>query len=427
MLMTGLISLLLLIGLSAFFSGAETSMMALNRYRLRHLARQHHKAAQRAQKLLKRPDRLLGVILIGNTFANILASSIATILASRFFGNLGVAITTVLLTCIILLFGEVIPKTLATVNPERFAFPASFILKILLTLFYPIVWILNFLSNNTLKLFGIQVGAKSTEPLSKEELRTLVFDTEGKLKRPHRHMLLGVLDLEKSTVQDILIPRHKIYGINLDEPWESIRTRLIESPYSRVPIFNGEIDNILGILPLKKTILMLLKDPTFNKEKMLKNIEPTYFIPESTTLQTQLINFQKRGEHFGVVVDEYGDIQGVATVEDILEEIVGEYMNKLPSQQTIQKLEQNQYIASGDTTIRDLNRKLETQLPLSGPKTLNGLITEHLQTVPTANTCVMIQSQPLEILEVEDNAIKWVKIALNPTKTPPKNGDTPLG
>lgn len=410
MLITLIIILIVLLAISAFFSGSETAMMSLNRYRLRHLARQKHRAASRAQRLLKRPDRLLGLILVGNTFANILASAIATLVATQLYGEIGALIATIILTILILIFSEVMPKTLAALNPEKFGFPASLVLNFLLSALYPIIVGINATANGILYVFGVRVGIKSADHLSKEELRSLVQDSKEKLKKRHRNMLLGVLDLEKSTIEDVLIPRSKMYAINLNDNLKEIVAKIKHSPYSKIPVYKGDIDNIEGVIYLRHAAKLLDHKCKLTDETIAYLIEPAYFIPENTSLQQQLINFQQKGEHFGVVVDEYGDIQGVASMEDIVEEIVGEYMNSLPSQQTIRSMDNGDHIVSGDTTVRDLNRKLDLTLSIKGPKTLNGLITEHLQAVPAGKTCIKIENQPMEILQVEDNAVKWVRV-----------------
>jgi Mg2+/Co2+ transporter CorB len=404
-----LIALFVLLVFSAFFSGSETSMMSLNRYRLRHLAKHRHRAAKRAQNLLQRPDRLLGVILIGNTCANILASSLATILAAKLFGDLGVLLVTLALTLIILIFSEVIPKTYAALHPESCAFPASWLLQILLKLLYPLVWLVNGISNGILKLFGAHIHNNRSDPLSVEELRTVVHASSGKLPGEHKNMLLGVLDLEHVNMADVMVPRHNIIGIDLNSDWKTILNMIKNSPYSRLPVYRDNIDNIIGILSLRKTIGLSEKSSVESIEKL---VTPPYFIPETTNLQKQLFNFQRNAEKIGLVVDEYGDIRGLVTVEDILEEIVGEFndLAQPSSRQGIKRFLDGSYLVDAELTVRDINRHLHLHLPVEGPKTLSGLIIEYLEAIPTPKTSILIDGHPIEIMEVEDNSVKTARI-----------------
>lgn len=404
-----IVILLLLVATSAFFSGAETSMMALNRYRLRHLARAGHKSARRAHSLLKRPDRLLAVILIGNTIANIVASSITTVLAGHLYGDIGVAIATVILTAIILLFGEVMPKTIAAVYPEQLAFPASLPLKILLKLMHPLVWVLNGLTMLVLKPFGLVVSSHKVESLSADELRSVVHESSGKITRRHRNMLLGVLDLEKATIADVMVPRHKISSLDLDQDWPAILHQLRATPYSRLPVYRDNINNILGILHLRK-LSQLLEKNQLNADLLESLLEPAYFIPEGTSLQHQLLHFQRNAEEIALVVDEYGDIQGLATAADILEEIVGEFLTDQPTaRRDIHQQADGSYIVHASIPIRDLNRSLHLELPTSS-KTLAGLITEYLEDIPQTRTSLLIAGYPIEILEVKGNAVVRARI-----------------
>ena len=317
-MLTLAIILLALIIVSAFFSGSETSMMSLNRFRLRHLAKKHHRRAISAQALLKRPDRLLGVILIGNTFANILASAIATILAAHFFGETEVFIMTLVLTAVVLVFSEVMPKTLAALNAEAFAFKAVILLSPLLKLFYPLVWLLNGVSNTLLRLGGATVKPRKPDHFTPEELKSVVAESTQNLAHHKKHMLLGILDLESTRIADIMIPRHKITGIDLTSSFTKQFKMLRNSPYSRLPAFDNDVNQIIGLIDLSKAI-QLLGSRKISRQTLKQLVEPAYFIPESTSLQQQLINFQQRTERMAIVVDEYGDVQGLVTVEDILE------------------------------------------------------------------------------------------------------------
>jgi Mg2+/Co2+ transporter CorB len=406
------IALVVLIMVSGFFSGSETGMMSLNRYRLRHLAKHHHKNAIRAQKLLKRPDRLLGMILIGNTFANILASSLATILAVRLFGDVGIALATVILTIVVLIFAEVMPKTLAAYRPEHFAFTVTLPLSLLLKLLYPIVWLINGIANGLLYPFGVRPQHRKSDMLSPDELRSVVHESTSKLHGKHRHMLLSVLDLEKITMTDCMVPRSHIIGLDLNDNWSQIMAELKRSPYSKLPVYHDELNNVVGILRLRKAI-ELVGQPDANKTDLEKLIEQPYFIPESTNLHQQLINFQKNARDLGLVVDEYGDVLGMVTVEDIMEEIVGEFSNVRQPTANDFTLRQpdGSYIVEGSMTVRDVNRDLQLNLPTDGPKTLSGLITEHLESIPVPATCVKIAGCPIEIIKVSDKAVKRARIS----------------
>lgn len=408
------ILLLCVLGLviaSSFFSGSETSMMVLNRYRLRSLAKKS-RSARRAEQLLKRPDRLLSAVLIGNTIANILASALATLLAQRIFGNFGVAIVTVVLTFVILLFSEVLPKTVAAIKPEALAFPASLPLKLLIQILYPLIWLLGLFTSGILRIFGLSLeNRKTIDPLTAEELRSVVHASSEALQGQHKNMLLGVLDLEKETVRGAMLPRPNIVGIDLNDSWAEILNQLKTSPFSKLPVYRDSIDQVIGILHLRKVIA--LSENLQNPHEVLEQLlDPPYFIPETTTLQQQLINFQKHSEHMALVVDEYGDIQGLVTVEDILEEIVGEFTNlNQPSAHThTQKLEGGAVLVDGSMTLRDINRDLNMDLPIEGPRTLSGLIVEHLESMPVVNLSLKINDYPIEIVAVEENAVKLAKI-----------------
>ena len=405
------IILILLIILSGFFSSSETGMMSLNRYRLKHLTRSGHKGAQRASKLLDRTDQLIGVILIGNNFVNIFASSIATIIALRLWGDAGIAIATALLTLVILIFAEVTPKTLAALYPEKIAFPASYLLTPLLKLLYPLVWSVNLITNNLLKLLGIKQDNSNSDNLSREELRTLVNEAGALIPRKHQDMLVGILDLEKVTVNDIMVPRNEIVGIDIEDDFSDIITQIQSSQHTRLPIYKNDINNIIGILHLRN-LTRVLSQETPNKASLLQECREPYFIPESTPLHTQLMNFQKEKRRIGIVVDEYGDIMGIATMEDILEEIVGEFTTNFSSSSAdITPLEDGSYIIDGSATIRSINKTLSWNLPTSGPKTLNGLITEALESIPDTSVCLKLHKHKMEIRQIKDNVVKTVRIS----------------
>lgn len=402
--------LVVLILMSAFFSSSETGMMSLNRYRLRHLVKSKNRGAKRVDELLNRPDRLIGMILIGNNFVNILASSIATIIAIRLWGDGGIAIATGLLTLVILVFAEVTPKTLAALQPEKIAFPASLILKPLLTLMYPLVWLLNAICNGLLRLFGVDAGAVGTDLLSREELRTLVNESGATLPTRHKGMMLSILDLEDVTVDDIMIPKHEVIGIDLEESTEDIFKLLQSAQHTRLPVFKSDLNAPVGVLHLRK-ISRLLMDDDLNKAKIMQQAVEPYFVPEGTPLHQQLLNFQKMKRRMGFVVDEYGDVQGIVTLEDILEEIVGEFTTDYAaSSQDIHPQEDGSYIIDGRATIRDINKALKWHLPTKGPKTLNGLITEYLETIPEHNLCFTIGNYRFETVQIKDNLVKTTRV-----------------
>ena len=404
------ICLIVLILISGFFSGSETSMMSLNRYKLRHLARKGHKSAKRSQQLLEKPDRLLGVILLGNTFANILASSLATIIAGQLWGEVGVAVATIVLTIVILIFSEIMPKTFAALHPAKFAFPVSQPLAILLKIIYPIVWGLNSIANFLLKLCGVSAKSSASDSLTKEELKTVVNESAQQITKTHQHMLLGVLDLEHATVEDVMIPRNKIMGIDINDGWHKVLEQIINSPYSKMPVYRDNIDQVIGILHLRKA-LKLINQPQASIHTLEQLVEKPHFTPETTSLQQQIIVFQKNAQHFSLVVDEYGEIQGMIALEDIVEEIVGQFTSDQPSNtESVFKQADGSYFVAGSLTIRDLNRALSINLPITGAKTLSGLITEYLQRLPTAKTCIKINNYPIEIMVLEGNTVKKARI-----------------
>jgi Mg2+/Co2+ transporter CorB len=402
--------LLLLIILSGFFSSSETSMMALNRYRLKHLVKDRHRGAIMASNLLKRPDRLIGLILIGNNFVNIAASALATIIAIRLWGDAGVAIATGLLTLVILIFSEVTPKTLAALHPERIAFPAAFILRPLLLVFYPLVWLVNFIANKLLSLFGVRMDEETADHVTQDELRTIVHEAGALIPQRHQNMLLSILDLEKVTVEDIMIPRNEVTGIDLENDLDDIIQQIRTSQHTRLPVFTGDINNICGILHLRNAARFLTEED-LTKAAIVQTTREPYFIPESTPLNTQLLNFQREKRRIGLVVDEYGDIQGIATLEDILEEIVGEFTtDAAASSKDIHPQEDGSYIIDGSANIRDINKVLNWKLPTKGPKTLNGLIMESLESIPDASVGFKIGNFYIETLQTKDNIIKTARI-----------------
>ncbi|MDZ4335731.1 MAG: HlyC/CorC family transporter [Pseudomonas sp.] len=403
----GLLIFLLLC--SAFFSSSETGILSLNRYRLKHLTKEGHRGAKRVSALLSRPDRLLGTILIGNNFVNILASAIATVLAIKLWGEAGIAIATIGLTLALLIFGEITPKTLAALHPERVAYPFSLPLLVLLKLFYPLVVLLGWITNGLLRLLGIDPTSKSSDSLSTEELRSVVRESGAGMPKNRQNMLLGILDLERVTVDDIMIPRNEVTGINLDDDIESIISLLTNTTHARLPVFRTDINQIEGIVHMRQ-IARLLTHNELSKEALLAACNEPYFVPEGTPLSTQLINFQKQKRRIGIVVDEYGDVIGIVTLEDILEEIVGDFSNQDTLRSPdIHPQEDGTQVIDGAAYIREINKALDWHLPCDGPKTLNGLVTEALESIPDSAVCLKIGPYRLEILQSSDNRVKSVR------------------
>jgi len=419
--------LCVLIFTSAFFSGSETALVSLNRYKLKHLIKTEHKGAMLAGWLLQRPDRLIGLILIFNNFVNILAASIATVIGLRLYGEAGIAIATGLLTLVILVFAEVTPKTFAAQHPERLAFPASFILKPLLKITYPLVIVINFISNNLLRLLGLTKQEANTS-LDKEELRTIVNETGDLISKKHQTMLLNILDLEAATVEDIMIPRNEIIALNLEDSWDELSSQISNSLHTRLPVIEGDdIDKITGVLHIKHSMALLNNNDTnaselskekihndaLNKQKLKRLIREPYFIPEGSSLYNQLIKFQSNKRRIGFVVDEYGDIQGMVTLEDVLEEIVGEFTTDPTAKlgDEVYPQDDGSYLISAAINIRDLNRIMDWYLPTDSAKTLNGLILEYLESIPQAGTSILINNYPIEIIQIKNNSIKTVKIS----------------
>ena len=404
------ILLFILILCSAFFSSSETGMMSLNRYRLKHLAKNNHLGARKAAKLLDRPDRLIGLILIGNNFVNILASAIATVIAVRIWGDAGIAIATGALTLVVLIFAEVTPKTLAAMYPEKIAFPASYVLTLLLKVFYPLVFAVNLITNGIFRLLGIKTTGEDAHNLSTEELRTIVNESGALIPQSNQSMLLGVLELGEVTVNDIIIPRNEVEGIDLDNEMDQILEQLSKTKHTRLPVYRGDINQIVGVLHMRN-LAQLIQQGKVTKPAIMAVVHEAYFIPESTPLQTQLLNFQKESRRIGVVVDEYGDVQGIVTLEDILEEIVGELSNDQSDiHEDIHQQEDGSYFIDGSAYIREINKALNWELSTEGPKTLNGLITEQLESIPDANVCIELNEYRLETLQISDNLIKTVRV-----------------
>lgn len=401
--------LFLLILCSAFFSSSETSMMALNRYRLKHLRKNNHRGAIRASELLDKPDRLIGLILIGNNLVNIFATIVTTAIAGRLYGETGIFIGGLVLVLVILIFAEVTPKTIAAMHPERLAFPFSLVLKPLMVILYPAVWLTNHICNGLLKLVKVDPEIQRNDQLSQDELRTVVNEAGTMIPDAHQRMLLNILDLEKVEVDDIMVPRAEVYGIDLDDDDDEIVERLQSSDYTRVVVYREDIDKVEGLLHLRNAT-KVIDENGLNREALAAEMREPYFVPSGTPLHTQMYKFQEEKRRLGVVVDEYGVFQGLVTLEDILEEIVGEFTSNIAeNEDEIFPQEDGSYIIDGTATIRDINKSLNWNLPADGPKTLNGLIMEHLESFPDANVSVHIEDYYFEIIEICDNIIQRVK------------------
>ena len=405
-------ALVFLVFLSAFFSASEIAMVSLNRHRLRHLAASGHRGAGIAQRLLARPDRLIGVILLGSNSVNALFSALTTVTVIRLWGEKesAVGIATVIITLVILIFTDLAPKTLAALHPERLAFPSAFVLRPMLWLIYPVVWVVNGMANGLLRLVGVRVQARSADQVSPEELRAIIMEAGVLIPESHQDMLLAILDLEKITVDDVMVPRGKIEGVNLDAEWDDIVAQITGSRYTRMPVFRGSLDNVTGMVHVRR-VLNLMREGKLDKESLEQAIIEPYFIPSGTTLTTQLLNFRQVKRRVGLVVDEYGDIQGLVALDEILEEIVGDF-----TAQAIGKIEDvhpqadGSYLIRGTVSLRDLNRQLDWKLPTDDSRTLNGLIVEYLEDIPEPGTSLMIHGYTVEILRTRGTAIEIARV-----------------
>ena len=398
--------------LAAFFAGSETALMSLNRYRLRHRASEGSRGARLAEALLKRPDRLIGLILLLSTLVNVAAPMLVGFITLKLGGEFLVAFGAALLAFVLLIFCEVAPKTYGALHPERLALPAAYIYTPLLFVLYPFVWFTNLLANGVLRMFGVsrQVAANS---LSSEELRTVVAEAGAMIPRRHQQMLVSILDLESATVEDIMVPRNEIVGIDIDDDWDRIMEQLRQSQHTRLPVYQGEIDRIIGLLHMKQVVHELARGHLdLDALTAAAQAREPYFVPSGTTLNTQLLNFQRNKRRMAFVVDEYGDIQGLVTIEDILEEIVGEFTTDPATMmhKDVHAEADGSFVASASATIRALNRSMRWNLPTDGPKTLNGLIVEFLETIPEPGTTLKMADYMLEVLQTGDNAIKTVRI-----------------
>lgn len=386
-------------------------MMSLNKYRMNHLRRGQHAGATRASKLLEKPDKLIGVILIGNNFVNFLAASIASSITVLIVGEPAPFTTAIVLTLVVLIFAEVTPKTIAALYPERIAYPSSIVLGVLLKVLYPIVWAVNFVSNTLVRTLGFHPQADSSDQqLSQEELRTVVHESESRLPKKRQGMLLNILDLEKVQVDQIMVPRNEVTGLDIEDAMEDVLEQIASAQHTRLPVYRKDIDNIVGVLHMRSAG-RLIKTENLNKAAIIQETTEPYFIPDSTPLHTQLFNFQSKKLRLAVVVDEFGAVKGIVTLEDILEEIVGEFTTDLAdSNRDIFAQEDGSYLIDGGTSIRDINRTLSWQLDSESANTLNGILMEVLQSIPDASVGVKLDGYYAEILQVKDNVFRTVKM-----------------
>jgi len=400
-----------LLCLSAFFSGTETALMSVNRYRLRHRARGGHRAAQLAERLLQQPDRLIGLILLGNNLVNIVAAQLVGFIAFRLGGPVWVAASGMIFTLVVLIFAEVAPKTLAALHPERLALPAAFVYYPLLKITWPLVRLISLVARGLLRLLGQRIEVADRDQLTIDELRTLVHESGAMLPRRRHQMLMRILELQDITVDHVMVPRSEIVGIDLDDDWDSILRTIRQSRHTRLPVYRENIDNVVGILNLHRLVRHGSLE-TLNRERLLQLLDEPYFVPERTSLNNQLVQFQRNRQRTAFVVDEYGDIQGIVTLEDILEEIVGDFnMEPEPALADVTlDPEHGGYIVNAAASVRSLNRMMGWHLPTDGPRTLNGLILEQLEAIPQTGASLVLGDYPAEVLETAGNAVKLVRI-----------------
>ena len=415
-------SIVVLTAMSAYFSGTETAMMALNRYRLRHLVKEKHRGARKANRMLKRPDRLLGVILVGNNLVNFMAATIATVIGLRVAGDTGVLLAPWVLTLVFLIFAEITPKTIAAQRQERWAFTSVFLLEPLQRVLMPVVAFINWFSNGLANPF-LPNRDDDADSLSAEELRTVV--NEGGTSVGERQtMMVRLLELDDVSVNDIMVPRHEIAGINIDDDLGEILNFAATSQHTLLPVYKESFDNILGILHLRR-LARFAQTPVeeLTKADLLQLTREPYYVPEATPLNVQLENFQKEKQRIALVVDEYGDLEGIVTLEDILEEIVGEFTSDFASNMPeISPQEDGSHVIDGSAVLRDINRAMRWELPTDGPKTLNGLVLEILETIPEANLCIRVGDYRIETLQINDNMVK--SLIIHPVAQPEAEEDS---
>ena len=418
-------ALFFLVFLSAFFSAAEISLVTLNRYRLRHQTEAGNRGARLAAKLLERPDRLIGVILLGSNSINALFSALTTVTVIRVWGQKEstVGIAAAIIALVVLILTDLAPKTLAALHPERIAYPSAYVLRPLLKISYPVVWFINVLANGLLRLFGVTVQARATEKISADELKTLVMEAGVLMPETHQDMLVAILELEKLTVDDVMVPRGEIEGIDLNDEWEDIAAKLGTSRYTRLPVYRGSLDDVVGIVHLRK-VMRLMHSSNFSREAFLPLIVEPYFIPQGTPLSTALLNFRANRRRIALIVDGYGDILGLVTLEEILEEIVGDFTSPGTTlADEIQPQADGSYLVHGSVTLRDLNRRLDWDLPTTGPKTLNGLITEYLEDLPEPGTSLRLNGYQADVVRTRGTSVQLARMRRMP-ETDTESGAT---
>jgi len=406
----GILTVLML--LSAFFSSTETALMSINRYRLRHRAREGSPGARATENLLQQPDRLIGVILVCNNFVNAASAAIVTVISLSLGGEAYAALGVGLYTVALIIFGEVAPKTMGALYPERLALPAALVYQVLLRLLYPVVWVANLLANGVLRLFGVSREQASATSLSQEELRTVVAEASTVIPHRHQRMLMSILDLGRINVEDIMVPRNEIAGLDVSDSWDDLLGQLRDSRHTRLPVYDGSLDELIGMLHMKQ-VARLLARGELDREQLvaLARTREPYYVPEGTPLNTQLVNFQRQRRRVAFVVDEYGDVQGLVTLEDLLEEIVGEFTSDTSRlHRDVHRARDGTFIVNASASIRTLNRKMGWSLPTTGPRTLNGLIIEYLETIPEPGTALRIGDYAIEVIQTGDNAVKTVRL-----------------
>jgi len=407
-----IIVLVILFLLSAFFSGSETALMSINKYKMRHQAKLNNKGAKAAKKLLENPDKVIGVILLGNNLTNILITQIATLISLRLYGDIGLAIATGLLTIFILIFAELTPKTIGEMHSEKIAYSSSLLFKPMLIILYPLVFLINFIANSIIKFMGLKDNT-SKSPLTSDELKTVLSESSIKFPKPHLKMLESIIDLEKATVEDIMIPRSDIYGIDIGDDIATVVNNFKSTPYTRIPVYEDNIENLLGLIHIKNIAPMLASN-SIDETEIKKLIKKPYYIVSGTSLYRQLLNFQKEKRRIGFIVDEYGNIQGLVTLEDILEEIVGDFTSDpADSEEIIPTDNENIFIIDGGAHIREINQILSINLNAKSAKTINGFILEHIENLPRINDTINIQGHTFKIIENLDNAVKTVHLEIN--------------
>jgi Mg2+/Co2+ transporter CorB len=404
--------LVVLIALSGFFSSTETALMSINRDRLRHFAREGSLGARAAERLLDHPDRLIGLILVCNNVVNTAAASIVTLIGLEIGGGTAAAIGVGIFAFVLIICGEVAPKTFGALYPERLALPAALVYQALLNVLYPVVWLTNLLANGLLRMFGVSHERVRSTSLSQDELRTVVAESSTVIPHRHQRMLMSILDLERMNVEDIMVPRTEIAGLDLTDDWDDLLAQLRDSRHTRIPVYEGGLDHLVGILHMKK-VARLLARGELNREQLhaLARAREPYYVPEGTTLNEQLLQFQRQRRRLAFVVDEYGDVLGLVTLEDLLEEIVGEFTSDTSAlHKDVHREPGGSYVVNAAASVRALNRRMGWTLPTSGPRTLNGLIIEYLETIPEPGTSLRIGDYAFDILQTGENAVKTVRL-----------------